>query len=152
MARQIESLQNWGFNFLILWRRLDFLVIFGLVGKKWVHVEIIYNHPQFILIRAIGANVNQLILIALVYGSPNRLKRKNLWEALHAAAANILGRSTHPSTLRPLIAAERAPARRFRRKGTAYGEVARFAAARGTMCGIDVRDARKQLLRQLLRR
>lgn len=60
--------------------------------KKSVHVEIISNHPQFILIRAIGVNVNQLILISLVYGSPNRLKKKNLWEGLR----NVIPSSNIP--------------------------------------------------------
>ncbi|KAL1127560.1 hypothetical protein V6Z11_A13G186900 [Gossypium hirsutum] len=50
--------------------------------KDSVCLEIIYNHSQFILTRVGSTSSNTAVFISFVYGSPNRQKRKDLWDTL----------------------------------------------------------------------
>ncbi|KAG8495702.1 hypothetical protein CXB51_013535 [Gossypium anomalum] len=50
--------------------------------KDFITVDILGNHPQFILLRISGVFYWQPILVTFVYGSPNSKKKKQLWEAL----------------------------------------------------------------------
>ncbi|KAH1131349.1 hypothetical protein J1N35_002727 [Gossypium stocksii] len=60
----------------------------GFSGRIWLswnsslNLEILINHPQFILTRVSYGVPTQTILIIFVYRSPNRTKRTFLWEAL----------------------------------------------------------------------
>ncbi|KAA3485757.1 reverse transcriptase [Gossypium australe] len=60
----------------------------GFSGGIWVgwkdniSISIIYNHPQFMLLRVKGITTNDDLFIFVVYGSPNRTKRKLLWNDL----------------------------------------------------------------------
>ncbi|KAA3453866.1 reverse transcriptase [Gossypium australe] len=62
----------------------------GFSGGIWVgwkdsiQIKIIQNHPQFILLRVDNYITNKSFLISFVYGSPDRSKRKLLWEGLHS--------------------------------------------------------------------
>ncbi|KAA3462706.1 Non-LTR retroelement reverse transcriptase [Gossypium australe] len=53
--------------------------------KDTIQLEIIQNHPQFILVKIHNGGLIKPILTAIVYGNPNPIKRKSLWEALKAA-------------------------------------------------------------------
>ncbi|XP_016742979.1 uncharacterized protein [Gossypium hirsutum] len=48
--------------------------------KDSITVDILGNHPQFILLRIFGMVFWRPILVTFVYGSPNGQKRKQLWE------------------------------------------------------------------------
>ncbi|MBA0869404.1 hypothetical protein Goshw_027753 [Gossypium schwendimanii] len=50
--------------------------------KNSVRLEIIYNHSQYILARVRSTSSSILVFISFVYGSPNRQKRKDLWDIL----------------------------------------------------------------------
>lgn len=73
----------------------------GFSGGKWlgwkdsVQLEVIHNHPQFILTQLRYGIPVQKIFICFVYGSPNKSKRAGLWKAL----ANTI-----PTTLVPWMA------------------------------------------------
>ncbi|MBA0687303.1 hypothetical protein Goari_014852, partial [Gossypium aridum] len=53
-----------------------------------VRVEVVYNHPQFVLIRIIDNSFRRPILLTFVYGSPNKQNRKFLWEGLNSMLPN----------------------------------------------------------------
>lgn len=48
----------------------------------------VYNHPQFFLIRILNNSFRRSILVAFMYGSPNKKKRKMLWEGLNLGLPN----------------------------------------------------------------
>lgn len=50
--------------------------------KETIRVQIVQNHPQFILLKILGNLNSNTIFNTFVYGSPNRYKRKFLWKAL----------------------------------------------------------------------
>lgn len=50
--------------------------------KESIRIEIIHNHPQFLLIKIFSNFINNHIFVSFVYGNPDRNKRKILWEAL----------------------------------------------------------------------
>ncbi|KAB2094138.1 hypothetical protein ES319_A02G135800v1 [Gossypium barbadense] len=52
--------------------------------KDTIQLEIIQNHPQFTLVKIRSGGLIHSILTVIVYGNPNPIKRKNLWEALKA--------------------------------------------------------------------
>ncbi|KAG8478613.1 hypothetical protein CXB51_028415 [Gossypium anomalum] len=51
--------------------------------KNTVSVEIISNHPQFILARVGSVSSSMSVFISFIYGSPNKQKRKDLWKKLN---------------------------------------------------------------------
>ncbi|XP_017613545.1 uncharacterized protein LOC108458650 [Gossypium arboreum] len=53
--------------------------------KSSIHLEIIFNHPQFILTRIRPSGSSNPIFIFFVYGSPNKQKRKELWNSLNSS-------------------------------------------------------------------
>lgn len=63
----------------------------GFAGGIWlgwkssIHVKVIRNHAQFILTRVWSTSISVPIMIAFVYGSPNRKKRQDLWRSLRAS-------------------------------------------------------------------
>ncbi|KAH1048009.1 hypothetical protein J1N35_038793 [Gossypium stocksii] len=60
----------------------------GFLGGIWVGwndnicIDIIHNHPQFMLLRNQGNNAFNSFFAFVVYGSPDRTKRKALWTDL----------------------------------------------------------------------
>ncbi|MFQ6621918.1 hypothetical protein Gotur_002273, partial [Gossypium turneri] len=53
--------------------------------KDTTHLVVIQNHPQFIVEKVYCGDPMKSVLIAFVYGSPNRMKRKALLETLKEA-------------------------------------------------------------------
>ncbi|KAL1175985.1 hypothetical protein V6Z11_A04G127600, partial [Gossypium hirsutum] len=53
--------------------------------KSSIHLEIIFNHPQFILTRIRPSGSSNHVFISFVYGSPNKQKRKELWNSLNSS-------------------------------------------------------------------
>ncbi|KAA3460139.1 reverse transcriptase [Gossypium australe] len=47
--------------------------------KDYIPISIIHNHPQFMLLNIKDASMNNDLFIFVVYGSPDRTKRKALW-------------------------------------------------------------------------
>ncbi|KAA3458339.1 reverse transcriptase [Gossypium australe] len=50
--------------------------------KEYIPISIIHNHPQFMIFRIQGTNLNDGFFLVVVYGSPDRTRRKLLWENL----------------------------------------------------------------------
>ncbi|KAA3489594.1 reverse transcriptase [Gossypium australe] len=50
--------------------------------KSYLSIRIIHNHPQFMLLHLQGNNLFNGFYIFVVYGSPDRSKRKSLWDDL----------------------------------------------------------------------
>ncbi|KAA3478521.1 reverse transcriptase [Gossypium australe] len=50
--------------------------------KEYIPINIIHNHPQFMILRIQGTNLNDGFFLVVVYGSPDRNRRKLLWENL----------------------------------------------------------------------
>ncbi|KAA3464883.1 reverse transcriptase [Gossypium australe] len=74
-----------GFNFS---HRVEAVGFSGGIWVGWkesVRIQIIQNHPQFILLIVNEYVPNKKKFITFVYGSPNRSKRKILWEGLKSA-------------------------------------------------------------------
>ncbi|MBA0819825.1 hypothetical protein Gohar_000015 [Gossypium harknessii] len=61
---------------------VDFSRGIWLGWKETLDLEVIGNHPQFILVRIYYIHRSVSIFIAFVYGSPDRQKRKLLWRDL----------------------------------------------------------------------
>ncbi|MBA0739955.1 hypothetical protein Gogos_013180, partial [Gossypium gossypioides] len=67
--------------------RIEARGFFGGIQVGWrdtIQLEIIQNHPQFILVKIHNRGIIQPILTAIVYKIPNPVKKKSLWEALKA--------------------------------------------------------------------
>ncbi|MBA0827980.1 hypothetical protein Goarm_012714, partial [Gossypium armourianum] len=58
---------------------VDFSRGIWLGWKETLDLEVIGNHPQFILVRIYYIHRSVSIFIAFVYGSPDKQKRKLLW-------------------------------------------------------------------------
>ncbi|KAK5786059.1 hypothetical protein PVK06_040686 [Gossypium arboreum] len=50
--------------------------------KDNIYINVIHNHPQFMLFHVQGNNIFISFFIFVVYGSPDRVKRKSLWAGL----------------------------------------------------------------------
>ncbi|KAA3487439.1 reverse transcriptase [Gossypium australe] len=74
-----------GFNFSHRVEAVGFLGGIWVGWKESVRIQIIQNHPQFILLLVNDCVSNNSFFITFVYGNPNRSKRKILWEGLKAA-------------------------------------------------------------------
>ncbi|KAL1067721.1 hypothetical protein V6Z11_D12G149600, partial [Gossypium hirsutum] len=57
--------------------------------KEFIQIRIVRNHPQFILLRVNSFNPNNSFFISFVYGSPDRSKRKLLWDDLKSTNPNL---------------------------------------------------------------
>lgn len=57
--------------------------------KDSIQIHIIRNHPQFIFLRVNNFIPNNSFFISFVYGSPDRAKRKLLWEDLKSVNSNL---------------------------------------------------------------
>ncbi|KAA3481478.1 Retrovirus-related Pol polyprotein LINE-1 [Gossypium australe] len=69
--------------------RVEAVGFFGGIWVGWkdlIQIKIIKNHPQFIFLSVDNYIPNKSLLILFVYGSPDRSKRKLLWEGLHSVA------------------------------------------------------------------
>lgn len=53
--------------------------------KESIRINIIHNHPQFMLLKVHGILDNNHLYVSFVYGSPDRNKRKSLWTTLKNA-------------------------------------------------------------------
>lgn len=50
--------------------------------KSSINLKVVRNHPQFILTRICSDSFPRPILVAFMYGSPDKLKRNILWNDL----------------------------------------------------------------------
>ncbi|MBA0772642.1 hypothetical protein Gotri_007985, partial [Gossypium trilobum] len=82
-------IEKLGFNYS---HRVEAVGFSGGIWVGWnefIQIHIVRNHPQFILLRVNSFNPNNSFFISFVYGSPDRSKRKLLWDDLKSANPNL---------------------------------------------------------------
>lgn len=75
------------------WLRVEAVGFSGGIWMFWtdkITLEVIYSHPQFILVR-IKEDTTVPWFLSLVYGSPNPILRHRLWQDLSKEKLNITG-------------------------------------------------------------
>ncbi|XP_016722174.1 uncharacterized protein [Gossypium hirsutum] len=77
-----EVIDKLGFQYSHRVEAVEFSGGIWISWKNTVNLEVIRNHPQFILVRICSSVSSQYVFIAFVYGSPNWRKRRLLWEQL----------------------------------------------------------------------
>ncbi|KAA3455874.1 reverse transcriptase [Gossypium australe] len=81
-------IENLGFNYSHRVEAIGFSGGIWVGWKDFIQIKIIRNHPQFIFLRVDNYVPNKSFFISFVYGSPDRSKRKFLWEDLQSVAPN----------------------------------------------------------------